>query len=259
MTPQALLIDLDTLLAAAGAAASHLSGLGELDVRALGPAEKSGHPLGGGVALSVRIGGVNAGVVGLLAGVDAAAAMAGAGEVLEAWGPVMAEVVAALTSRSGDLEAQGVEVVDPRAGDGPALEQDAISVGLLLGDRLLVAIGFVPEREAVLASPVFAPLVETDSAASEVRRMHLLRDVQMGVSVELGRTRMTVRELLALAPGAIVELDKAAGGPVDVLVNGTLMARGEVVVIDEEFAVRISEIVAPQQDRRHGAKKRFGA
>ena len=66
--------------------------------------------------------------------------------------------------------------------------------------------------------------------------MNLLRDVMMGVSVELGRTRMTVRELLALTPGAIVELDQAAGAPVDLLVNGTLIARGEVVVIDEEFA-----------------------
>ena len=67
----------------------------------------------------------------------------------------------------------------------------------------------------------------------------------MGVSVELGRTRMTVRELLALTPGAIVELDRAAGSPVDLLVNGTLIARGEVVVVDEEFAVRITEIVSP--------------
>ena len=83
--------------------------------------------------------------------------------------------------------------------------------------------------------------------------MNLLRDVMMGVSVELGRTRMTVRELLALTPGAIVELDKAAGAPVDLLVNGTLMARGEVVVIDEEFAVRISEIVSSDQDGRLGA------
>ena len=82
--------------------------------------------------------------------------------------------------------------------------------------------------------------------------MNLLRDVTMGVSVELGRTRMTVRELLALTPGMIVQLDKAAGAPVDLLVNGTLMARGEVVVIDEEFAVRISRdrLARPGQPAR---------
>jgi flagellar motor switch protein FliN/FliY len=65
----------------------------------------------------------------------------------------------------------------------------------------------------------------------------------MGVTAELGRTRMTVRDLLGLTPGAVVELDRAAGSPVDVLVNGTLIARGEVVVIDEEYGIRISEIV----------------
>jgi flagellar motor switch protein FliN/FliY len=65
----------------------------------------------------------------------------------------------------------------------------------------------------------------------------------MGVTAELGRTRMTVKELLALTPGSVVELDRMAGSPVDVLVNGTLVARGEVVVIDEEFGVRISEII----------------
>jgi flagellar motor switch protein FliN/FliY len=65
----------------------------------------------------------------------------------------------------------------------------------------------------------------------------------MEVTVELGRTRMTVRELLALAPGAVVELDRAAGSPADLLVNGRLIARGEVVVVDEDFAVRITEII----------------
>ena len=73
--------------------------------------------------------------------------------------------------------------------------------------------------------------------------MTLLHDVEMGVTAELGRTRMTVRDLLSLTPGAVVELDRAAGSPVDVLVNGTLIARGEVVVIDEEYGIRISEIV----------------
>jgi flagellar motor switch protein FliN/FliY len=75
------------------------------------------------------------------------------------------------------------------------------------------------------------------------RPLELLHEVEMGVTAELGRTRMTVRDLLSLTPGAVVELDRAAGSPVDLLVNGTLVARGEVVVIDEEFGVRISEIV----------------
>ena len=71
----------------------------------------------------------------------------------------------------------------------------------------------------------------------------VLADVEMGVTAELGRRRMTVRELLALTPGTVIELDRAAGSPVDVMVNGALLAHGEVVVIDEEFGIRVSEIV----------------
>ena len=77
----------------------------------------------------------------------------------------------------------------------------------------------------------------------------MLADVEMGVTAELGRCRMTVRELLSLTPGAVIDLDRAAGAPVDVLVNGTLIARGEVVVIDEEFGIRISEILQSGRPR----------
>jgi flagellar motor switch protein FliN/FliY len=75
-------------------------------------------------------------------------------------------------------------------------------------------------------------------------RLELLGNVEMDITAELGRTRMTVRELLSLTPGTVVELDRAAGSPVDLFVNGTLIARGEVVVVDEEFGVRVSEIVS---------------
>lgn len=73
--------------------------------------------------------------------------------------------------------------------------------------------------------------------------LSLLRDVEMTLSVEIGRARMSVRELLSLAPGTVVELDRAAGAPADLLVNGRLIARGEVVVVDEDFGLRITEIV----------------
>lgn len=71
----------------------------------------------------------------------------------------------------------------------------------------------------------------------------LLQEVEMDVTVELGRTTMPIRELLALQPGMVIEIDRAAGSPIDVLVNGRLIARGEVVVIDEEFGLRITDIV----------------
>ena len=75
--------------------------------------------------------------------------------------------------------------------------------------------------------------------------VRLLGDVEMEVTAELGRTSLTVRELLSLVPGSVVELDRIAGAPIDVLVNGTVIARGEVVVVDEEFGVRVTEILDP--------------
>jgi len=78
--------------------------------------------------------------------------------------------------------------------------------------------------------------------------MALLHDVELVVTAELGRTTMPVRELLGLTPGMVVEIDRAAGAPIDLLVNGKLIAAGEVVVIDEEFGIRITEI-APVSER----------
>ena len=74
----------------------------------------------------------------------------------------------------------------------------------------------------------------------------MLHGVVMEVTVELGRTRMTVRELLALTPGHVLELDRAAGSPADLLVNGRLIARGEVVDVGDEYGVRITEIVSDE-------------
>lgn len=84
--------------------------------------------------------------------------------------------------------------------------------------------------------------------------IELLGDVEMGVTVELGRTRMLVRDILELSPGSVIELDRAAGAPIDVLVNGTLIARGEVVVIDEEFGIRITEVIGYEDGARPGAR-----
>jgi len=75
--------------------------------------------------------------------------------------------------------------------------------------------------------------------------VNLLMDVQMTLTVELGRTKMYIKEILSLGEGSIIELDKLAGEPVDLLVNGKLIAKGEVVVIDENFGVRVTDIVSP--------------
>jgi flagellar motor switch protein FliN/FliY len=110
------------------------------------------------------------------------------------------------------------------------------------GGSLQAAVGLA------VAAHVEAPSAAGESApgAKDSRpAFDLLHDVEMEVTAELGRTRMSVRELLSLTPGAVIELDRAAGGPADLLVNGRLIARGEVVVIDENFGIRITEIVGP--------------
>src|SRR4051794_31690469 len=83
----------------------------------------------------------------------------------------------------------------------------------------------------------------TDFTAAGGEGLDRLRDVPVELACEIGRTRMTIGEALALAPGSIVGLNRLAGDPVDLLVNGKPIARGEVVVIDEEFGLRITEIV----------------
>jgi flagellar motor switch protein FliN/FliY len=83
-------------------------------------------------------------------------------------------------------------------------------------------------------------------APRELVDLRRLSDVPVDLSVEIGRTRMTVGETLELRPGSIVVLNRTAGEPVDLLVNGTTIARGEVVVIDEEFGLRLTEVVGEQ-------------
>ena len=81
-------------------------------------------------------------------------------------------------------------------------------------------------------------------ADAQVSSIDLLRDVELNVKIELGRSRMFVEDVLKLGEGSVVELDKLAGDPVDVFVNDRLVARGEVLVLNDNFCVRVNEIVA---------------
>jgi len=94
-----------------------------------------------------------------------------------------------------------------------------------------------------VATYEFPQLSDGNRAPAMARPIALLNDVRMEVVAELGSTRVKVRDLVNLAPGSVVHLDRTAGSPVDVIVNGTLLARAEVVVVDEEFGIRVSEIV----------------
>jgi len=89
-----------------------------------------------------------------------------------------------------------------------------------------------------------APAPPADAAELELERLY---DVPVELAVEIGRTHMTIREALALGPGSIVTLQRLAGEPVDLLVNGKPIARGEVVVIDEEFGLRVTDVLDSSQ------------
>lgn len=105
----------------------------------------------------------------------------------------------------------------------------------------------VAVEQNVLVQPAqFAPLKQTVMNVSDAN-IGMIMDVPLQVTVELGRTRKLIREILELAPGSVLELDKLAGEPVDILVNGKIVAKGEVVVIDENFGVRITGIVSLQE------------
>ena len=102
-----------------------------------------------------------------------------------------------------------------------------------------------PSAMPTAVHPVqFMPLTPEPPALDQAHGIELLMDVALEVSVELGRSHMSIGEILALRTGSVIELDKLAGEPVDVSVNGTLIARGEVVVVDEKFGVRITEVVS---------------
>lgn len=102
------------------------------------------------------------------------------------------------------------------------------------------------EKNVLVQPAQFAPLKQTSLNVSD-SNIGMIMDVPLQVTVELGRTRKLIREILELAPGSVLELDKVAGEPVDILVNGKIVAKGEVVVIDENFGVRITGIVSMQE------------
>ncbi len=154
------------------------------------------------------------------------------------------------------VDMEVVEVVSQEAGqsevniqpEGEDLQSDIFQAGLQqsvpsfnLGAEASVGAGNVGVQ------PVqFAPL--SQGPQQEVTgNIGLLMDVSMQLTVELGRTKMLIKDILGMGEGTIVELDKLAGEPVDLLVNGKLIAKGEVVVIDENFGVRVTDIISPME------------
>ena len=163
-------------------------------------------------------------------------------------GPLSQDAIEALLAAEA-TEAEPAAAAAP-AGDGP-LSQDDIEA-LLAAESIPTPEGYGdPDLPPAFDAPL--PLVE-DIALDELfpieaplddrAQIELLLDVPLAITVELGQATVTIRDLLELGQGSILPLDRRAGEPVDVLVNGQRLARGEVVVIDEDFGIRVTDVVS---------------
>jgi flagellar motor switch protein FliN/FliY len=104
--------------------------------------------------------------------------------------------------------------------------------------------------QAKPASHLFPDFGGSSSRAGSLNDFDMILDIPVQLTVELGRTKISIRNLLQLAHGSVVELDGMAGEPMDVLVNGTLIAQGEVVVVNDKFGIRLTDIITPAERMR---------
>lgn len=198
-----------------------------------------------GAALA-KLDGVAGGAAVVLVGPELVQALAvsplGELDLAAAVQPALDAAAAALGTTARLARVVDVELVDHELGE--PFTAVLLAASGTTGAALLVTDVSLP----LLATPT-PPTAETvaghtsDTVRPHLRGIEMLHGVMMDVTVELGRARMTVRELLALTPGTVLELDRAAGSPADLLVNGRRIARGEVVVVDEDFGLRVTEIV----------------
>ena len=109
----------------------------------------------------------------------------------------------------------------------------------------------VAEAAAAQPAQIFQSCDQGGSkAASMMNELDMILDIPVQISVELGRTKITIKNLLQLAHGSVVELDNMAGEPMSVYVNGTLIAQGEVVVVNDKFGIRLTDIITPAERMR---------
>lgn len=187
--------------------------------------------------------------------VDAASAPqpAAASPVEASAAPQADPVMASAEAASADAAA-----ADASLNPAAAVDLDASALDQASIDELLKQASFdapdTPEIDPAAAIPgadaaeFKLPSFQQVIADAQVSSIDLLRDVDLNVKIELGRARMLVEDVLRLSEGSVVELDKLAGDPVDVFVNDRLVARGEVLVLNDNFCVRVNEILAGIKD-----------
>lgn len=146
--------------------------------------------------------------------------------VSDDWAEAMAEQQASEASRAPQTEAP----------ESPATEEPELSSPSRSGNE-----------ELTQSSPVFEQFSNNNTLNNTHNDIDMILDIPVQLTVELGRTRIAIKNLLQLAQGSVVELDGMAGEPMDVLVNGCLIAQGEVVVVNEKFGIRLTDIITPSE------------
>ena len=184
---------------------------------------------------------------------------AAAGEASAASGTVQDDIEAAVAEARAAKESAEENAIDEPPADEPADGAvDNIGEKGIDENAMMAMLDELPE-ETPGATPAdinfgtgkvsqaeFQHLSE-QAEKSEPRNIDILMDVNLPVSIELGHTKMSISDILSLGPGSVVELSKLAGEPVDVLVNNKAVAKGEVVVVDENFGVRITQLMTPEE------------
>lgn len=150
------------------------------------------------------------------------------------WAEAMAEQAAAEQGAgSGDDDDPWAEAL---------AEQEAFEAS---ADEPAAAVAPTPAPQSA-GERVFRPL-DRGKEGGAPRDLEMIMDIPVKLTVELGRTKLTIKQLLELAQGSVVELDGLAGEPMDILINGYLIAQGEVVVVDDKYGIRITEIITPSE------------
>lgn len=117
-----------------------------------------------------------------------------------------------------------------------------------MADDWAAAMAEQADADALLANPIAFEELQSESKQVTVNpELEVILDIPVTISMEVGRTSITIRNLLQLNQGSVIELDRLAGEPLDVLVNGTLIAHGEVVVVNEKFGIRMTDVISPAE------------
>jgi len=150
---------------------------------------------------------------------------------------------------SADDWASALAEQETAAAGGAGAADDDWGAALAEQETAAQAAANAPAAPAAPAAQIFQNL-SADNVQPAANNLDLILDIPVQLNVELGRTKIAIRNLLQLAQGSVVELDGLAGQPMDVLVNGCLIAQGEVVVVNDKFGIRLTDIISPAERLR---------